>query len=99
MMTLSLYAPDSLELRKYKQQPNLLQYDLVTRKGKTGELHTDFAVKKPTLYFKEGSVFPVLDQASYGQVTTAKFENPDYEPAHTIYQNGKGFMVRLISQT
>lgn len=88
-MNLSLYHPKLNELEAYDSAPDdsPLQYKTIVRQGwKVANL------KKPLLYFQEGSVFPLMD-GSYraGQNTDAG----EHEEGHRITQYGIGLMINL----
>lgn len=92
MMTLSLYRPLPAELEQMAQHPHLHAYALESRQGRT--LWRDQKrLDKSLLYFREGSVFPLLqsERGLYGateQVGQLDEETP-------IYRYGHAFMIHL----
>lgn len=68
MINLSLYHPTQEELKYYKSQNLLFHYQLEMRKGYYGkEMIENKYEKKPLFYFKEGSLFPLLEKEYYGK--------------------------------
>lgn len=99
---LSLYHPSKKEIAHY-QENKLFEYKLEAREGRSSGNHVGFAKKVPVWYFKEGSVFPVIDKDDFGRNTIASFQprlgedgnHITFKPSHTIHQYGKGFMYKL----
>ena len=89
MMNLSLYHPTANELAGYeKSTSSILRYKTIVRQGwKNAQL------KKPVLYFEEGSVFPYSENVlgCFGKNTTSG----THEEGHSITQYGYGLMINL----
>lgn len=67
--TLSLYCPTGKEIESFEKEK--MWYELIKREGKMSGGKT----KQGVFMFKEGSTFPLLDQAQYGKIVTVS-ENP-----------------------
>lgn len=67
LLNLSLYHPNHEEITYYKTQPELFVYQLVMRKGYFGEKIGNKYEKLPLFFFKEGSLFPLLEKEFYGK--------------------------------
>lgn len=90
-LALSLYHPTQSELQQYEQEPNTspLQYKTVVRQGWKAA-----SLKKPTLYFEEGSVFPLVDGQQPNRLGKNAFGGK-HEAGHDITQYGFGFMINV----
>jgi CRISPR-associated protein Csm4 len=91
---LSLFAPTVDEIKDFSDKKgNLLNYQVEVREGKLGFLNFKNVEKSPILYFKEGSIFPIIHQkTNYGQnqqaFTTVKLD-------FKVMQYGIGFMIPI----
>lgn len=90
-MSLSLYNPKKEEIKLFKDNSGMFRYDLVSKKGKTGKYVQSANVwKERVTYFKEGSLFPNLNQEYYGGCIKVK---NDIE--FPVYSYGYGFPISL----
>lgn len=89
-VSLSLYHPTDGEISGYQTSADshLMAYLLERRAGRVGFWTTN-ARKQPILYFKEGSVFPILDQPYFGHTPQSKVDQ------HQYYSYGHAFMVKM----
>jgi len=96
LTNLSLYAPTPNELQFFQTHKERFFYQLENKTGTFGELKNGQYRKKTTTLFKEGSVFPFLEQKSYGfnKKVYQKRENilNDYD----VYQLGMPFMLKMF---
>ncbi|WP_282774617.1 type III-A CRISPR-associated RAMP protein Csm4 [Phaeodactylibacter xiamenensis] len=88
-MNLSLYHPTEAELIAYDAAPknSPLQYKTTVRQGWKAA-----SLKKPLLYFQEGSVFPMPDDKGIAGTNT---DAGEHEEGHRITQYGIGLMINL----
>jgi len=72
-MNLSLYHPTKDELQSFKDYKEIFNYELYSKKGKTGR-YLNFANiwKKRITFFKEGSIFPTMEKLYYGSCIKVK---------------------------
>lgn len=91
---LSLFAPTVDEIKNFNDSKgSLLNYQVEVREGKLGFFNFKNVEKSPILYFKEASVFPVINQTlNYGQnqhaFTKVKLD-------FKVVQYGMGFMIPI----
>ena len=92
MTNLSLYHPTQSELQAYQNCTNerLLLYKIEERQGYAGFLNTPNQPKIARRFFREGSVFPLLEQTAHGENLVVG-SNAD----HTLYHYGYGYMVKI----
>ena len=89
---LSLYYPTKEELASFEGN-ELFNYKLEERQGYMSFIkHKNFD-KPATMMFKEGSVFPVLNNDIYGINPIVKKKSESQ--AFNVYQYGIGFMIKL----
>jgi CRISPR-associated protein Csm4 len=89
---LSLYYPTKEELATFEGN-ELFNYQLEERQGYMSFLkHKNFD-KPATMMFKEGSVFPVIDNDVYGINPIVK--NKSESQPYNVYQYGIGFMIKM----
>ena len=90
-LALSLYHPDQNELQQYEKATNTspLQYKTLVRQGWKAA-----SLKKPTLYFEEGSVFPLVDGQQMNRLGKNAYGG-EHETGHSIIQYGIGFMINV----
>lgn len=88
-MNLSLYHPKQEELQVYDtaSDNSPLQYRTTVRQGWKAA-----SLKKPLLYFQEGSVFPLLNDNGIAGTNT---DAGEHEEGHRITQYGIGLMINL----
>jgi CRISPR-associated protein Csm4 len=89
-VSLSLYHPTDAELNGYETSSDnaSMSYLLERRSGRIGFWTTNMR-KDPMLYFKEGSVFPLLNQTHYGMTPALTAGQ------HNYYSYGHAFMVKM----
>jgi len=90
-VSLSLYHPKQSELQQYENEPSTspLQYKTIVRQGWKAA-----SLKKPTLYFEEGSVFPLVDGQQPNRLGKNAYGGK-HEAGHHITQYGFGFMINV----
>lgn len=89
MVNLSLFRPKESELEAIEAESEKCFYLLERRSGRVGFLLVN-REKPAQMYFKEGSVFPLMNQTVFGGLS-----QHNLSVGHPIYQNGFGFMVRM----
>lgn len=89
-VSLSLYHPNSEEIKKLKNNANSLFYDITTRIGKVGrDFNLEFNEKNPVICFTEGSSFFMKEPLKGQIVATAQ-----YDQQNKIYSNYLFFGVK-----
>lgn len=82
-VSLSLFSPNSEEIKKLKINDHLLFYDITTRIGKVGrDFNLQFNQKNPVICFTEGSSFFIKEPLRGQIIPTAK-----YDEQNKIYSN------------
>lgn len=90
VVSLSLYHPNSEEIKKLKNNGYSLFYDITTRIGKVGrDFNLEFNEKNPVICFTEGSSFLIKEPLNGQIVPTAK-----YDEQNKIYSNYLFFGVK-----
>ncbi len=92
MINLSLYYPQSNELKEY-QKSDKFTYQLEERQGYMSFLKYGKFNKPTTMMFQEGSVFPKIEQNNYGSNKVLHKKNETIP--HNVYQYGYGFMIKI----
>ncbi len=91
LLNLSLYLPENNELKKYLSKPFLLNYQLEQRTGYYGHLVRGKYKKKAVTYFKEGSVFPLINQNVYGKNLIENHGGP-----YPLHRPGIALMIKMF---
>jgi len=91
---ISLYYPTKEELQLFKNNP-YFNYQLEKRQGYIGYLKYKKFDKLPTMMFKEGSVFPAINNHQYGSNTIVKQQDEKAGLFHNVFQYGLGFMIKM----
>ena len=90
-MNLSLYYPTKDELLSFKEYIEIFNYELYSKKGKTGRYFNFANVWKERItFFKEGSIFPLMEKPYYGRCIKVKQDGN-----LNIYSNGFAFPLKF----
>lgn len=90
LTNLSLYYPTENELKQYKQNEHLFNYQLEQRRGYFGYNINGHYQKNYITYFKEGSVFPYIAKEFFGQNKTI-FSSQNF----SVHQYGVSFILKI----
>ncbi|EAY25755.1 type III-A CRISPR-associated RAMP protein Csm4 [Microscilla marina] len=97
MTNLSLYLPTQGELAAFSQksQINTFRYQLENRQGRLGFVNSPAFLKKPLTMFKEGGIFPYINQTHFGQKVDVTSAEQAKVLHHKLWHNGLGLMVPM----